>query len=134
MLAPGAALDETLGNCLLHQQEKVAFGDAGYQGVDKRPDANTHVRRHVVMRPGLRRTLAPATNALDALTDKVEQAKASVRAKVGHLFRVIRRQFGHLRCAIGGARNTAQLKVLFALSNLRMARRAVVAKVRLAQT
>ena len=31
--------DVTQGNSLLHAQETVAFGDAGYRGVEKRPDA-----------------------------------------------------------------------------------------------
>ena len=44
-------------NSLLHGQETDAFGDAGYQGVGKRPDANQTVRWHVAMRPGLRRAL-----------------------------------------------------------------------------
>lgn len=85
------------------------------------------------MRPGLRRALEPSTNAVDALTDKIERIKASVRAKVEHPFRVIKRQFGHVKVRYRGlAKNTAQLKVLFALSNLWMVRRAVVAEVRLA--
>jgi IS5 family transposase len=49
--------------------------------------------------------------------------KASVRAKVEHPFRVIKRQFGHVKVRYRGlAKNTAQLKTLFALSNLWMAR------------
>ncbi|MET3514993.1 IS5 family transposase [Pseudacidovorax sp. 1753] len=58
-----------------------------------------------------------------------------MRAKVEHPFRVIKRQFGHLKVRYRGpAKNTAQLKVLFALSNLWMVRRAVVAEVRPAAT
>jgi transposase, IS5 family len=45
-----------------------------------------------------------------------------VRAKVEHPFRVIKRQFGHTK-----VRNTAQLVTLFALSNLWMARRHLLA-------
>ena len=60
---------------------------------------------------------------LGAILDKIEKLKASVRAKVEHPFRVIKRQFGHTKVRYRGlAKNTAQLKTLFALSNLWMAR------------
>ncbi len=55
---------------------------------------------------------------------KIEKAKAQVRAKVEHPFRVVKRQFGFVKTRFRGlAKNTAQLVTLFALSNLWMARR-----------
>jgi IS5 family transposase len=52
-----------------------------------------------------------------------EKHKASVRAKVGHPFRVIKRQFGYAKVRYRGLmKNAAQLTTLFALSNLWMAR------------
>lgn len=39
----GHVSDIAEGNTLLHKQETVAFGDAGYQGIDKRSDAKTGV-------------------------------------------------------------------------------------------
>jgi IS5 family transposase len=33
--------DITEGQTLLHGQESIAFGDAGYQGIEKRPDAKS---------------------------------------------------------------------------------------------
>ena len=57
------------------------------------------------------------------MIEQVEKIKASIRAKVEHPFRVIKRQFGHTKARYRGlAKNTAQLKTLFALSNLWMAR------------
>ena len=54
---------------------------------------------------------------------KIEQAKASIRAKVEHPFRVIKRQFGHVKVRYKGLmKNTQQLHTLFALSNLWMVR------------
>ena len=35
----GHASDIAEANALLHGQESVVFGDAGYQGVEKRPEA-----------------------------------------------------------------------------------------------
>ena len=56
--------------------------------------------------------------------DKLEHVKASIRAKVEHPFRVIKRQFGFVKVKYRGlAKNTANLMTLFALSNLWMARR-----------
>ena len=50
-----------------------------------------------------------------------------MRAKVEHPFRVIKRQFGFTKVRYRGlAKNTAQVITLFALSNLWMARRALV--------
>jgi hypothetical protein len=74
------------------------------------------------MRPGKRRALNKE-NAADALIDKAEKIKASIRTKVEHSFRVIKRQFGFVkvRCR-GRKKNTAQLITLSALSNLWMVR------------
>ncbi|WP_153017001.1 transposase, partial [Pseudomonas amygdali] len=50
------------------------------------------------------------------------------RAKVEHPFRVIKRQFGYEKVRFRGlAKNTAQMVTLFALSNLWMARRHLLA-------
>ena len=110
------------GNSLLHGGETVAFGDAGYQGVDKRPDAKATVAWHVAMGPGKRRALDKDKQA-DALIDQAEKLKAGIRAKVEHPFRVIKRQFGFIKVRYKGLKkNAAQLMTLFALSNLWMVR------------
>jgi IS5 family transposase len=83
------------------------------------------------MRPGKRRKLDPSTRAT-AMVDEIEKMKASIRAKVEHPFRVIKRQFGFTKVRYRGlAKNTAQVTTLFALSNLWMARAAISAVRRL---
>ena len=53
----------------------------------------------------------------------MEKIKASIRDKVEHSFRVIKRQFGYVKVRYRGLKkNTLQLKTLFALSNLWMVR------------
>ena len=53
---------------------------------------------------------------------------ASLRAKVEHPFRVVKRQFGFTKVRYRGlAKNTARLHALFALSNLWMVRRQLLA-------
>jgi IS5 family transposase len=119
----GHVNDVVEANSLLHGQETYVFADAGYRGAHKRPDAKADVRWHVAMRPGLRKLLDKA-DPMDALTEQVERIKASIRAKVEHPFRVIKRQFGHVKVRYRGlAKNTAQLHTLFALANLWMVRR-----------
>ena len=59
---------------------------------------------------------------------KQEHCKASVRAKVEHPFRVIKRQFALTKVRFRGlAKSTAHVITLFALSNLWMARRQLMA-------
>ena len=82
------------------------------------------------MRPGKQAEL-DKTQTVDASIDQVEKIKASIRAEVEHPFRPIERQFGFvmIRCR-GLAKNAAQLKKMFTLSNLWRARKqlAVLAK------
>ena len=113
--------DVTQAGALLQGQEQDAFGDAGYQGVDKRDEAQGP-RWHVAMRPGKRKAL-DKSKTVAALEDRIERIKASVRAKVEHPFRVIKQQFGYAKVRYRGlAKNTARLTMLFALSNLWMTR------------
>ena len=114
--------DLNVAGQLLHGEEHAAFGDSGYRGVRKRAEAQGPTW-HVAMRPGQRRKLNPFIQA-DFVAERVEKMKASIRAKVEHPFRVIKRQFGFTKVRYRGlAKNTAQIVTLFALSNLWMARR-----------
>jgi transposase, IS5 family len=124
----GHVADVTEGNSLLHGEETVVHADAGYQGADKRPDAKPDVRWSIAMRPGKRRELDKANDPIDALIDKIDKCKAGIRAKVEHPFRLVKRQFGFVKVRYRGLKkNTLQLKTLFALSNLWMARHQLMA-------
>ena len=81
--------DLNVAGQLLHGEEHAAFGDAGYQGVHKRAEA-AGPTWHVAMRPGLRRKLNPFIER-DFVAERVEKMKASIRAKVEHPFRVLKR-------------------------------------------
>ena len=118
----GHVSDIAEANSLLHDNESVAFGDAGYQGIERRPEAKADVIWYVAMRPGKRRALNKE-NAADAMIDQAEKLKAGIRAKVEHPFRVLKRQFGFVKVRYRGLKKTtAQLFTLFALSNLWMVR------------
>ena len=115
--------DVTQAQALLHGDETDVFGDAGYQGVEKREEnLETPVTWHVAMRPGKRRALSK--DAVDELLERTEHAKASIRAKVEHPFHVVKNLFRHKKTRYRGlAKNTAQLFSLFGLANLMLARR-----------
>lgn len=115
--------DVTQAQSLLHGDETDVFGDAGYQGVEKREEnLELPVTWHIAMRPSRRKAL-PNT-ATGKLMEKLEHAKASIRAKVEHPFHVVKNLFKHRKARYKGmAKNTAQLFSLFGLANLLLARR-----------
>jgi len=118
--------DITQAGALLHGEEEVAFGDAGYRGVNKREEAQGP-RWHVAMQPGKRRKL-DLTRKWARLLEQAEQLKASVRAKVEHPFHVVKNLFRHKKVRYKGlAKNAAQLFSLFALANLVIAKRRLLA-------
>ncbi len=120
---PANTADVTQAHALLHGDERIAFGDAGYQGVEKRKEnLNTNVQWEVALRPGKRKAL-PDT-PLGRLNEQIEKLKASVRAKVEHPFHIVKNLFQLKKVRYRGlAKNTAQLFTLFGLANLLIAKR-----------
>ena len=114
--------DITRAAQLLHGEEEVVYGDAGYQGIEKRPEmAGKSTTFRVAMRPGKRRVLPDTPEG--RLLDLVETAKAHIRAKVEHPFRVIKQQFGFQKTRLRGiAKNHCKVNVMAALTNLYLAR------------
>jgi transposase, IS5 family len=113
-------------HAFLYGKETDVFSDSGYRGVEKREEIQAQhpdVNWHIAMMPGKRKALDKDT-PMGAILEKLEQTKASIRAKVEHPFRVIKRQFGYVKVKYRGlAKNTANLVTLFALSNLWMVRK-----------
>ena len=110
---------------LLHGKEKQVWADSGYRGAQSRVDRED-LKWHIAARPSDIAKM-PDGRAKTRLQKK-ERRKASVRAKVEHPFRVIKRQFGLVKVRFRGLqKNTAHLLTLFALSNLWMARRHLIA-------
>jgi IS5 family transposase len=104
--------DVTQAHALLHGEESGVFGDAGYQGVERREEnRNTEVKWHVAMKRGERKAL-PDTEAGE-VQELFERVKASVRAKVEHPFHVVKNLFGYRKVRYRGlAKNEAQLYAL----------------------
>ncbi|MGA1114822.1 MAG: IS5 family transposase [Aquiluna sp.] len=106
----------------VHGEERVIYGDSGHIGIEKREafkDCEAEMR--IAMKPGQRRVLPDTPEG--RLLDLMEAAKAHVRAKVEHPFRIIKCQFGFRKVFYRGIRkNNLKLTMLFALANLWMVR------------
>jgi transposase, IS5 family len=110
---------------LLHGKEQKVWADSGYRGAQSRVPRDD-LQWHIAARPSDMAKL-PEGRAKERLK-KQEHGKASVRAKVEHPFRVIKRQFGLAKVRFRGlAKNTSHVVTLFALSNLWMARKKLMA-------
>ena len=107
---------------LLHGEETVVYADAGYQGIEKRAEMEGKgIGFRVAMRPGKRRALPDTPEG--RVDDLIETAKAHIRAKVEHPFRVMKRQFGFQKTRLRGMlKNRCKINVLAALTNLFMTR------------
>lgn len=110
---------------LLHGKEEEVCADSGYRGAQARV-TKADLQWHIAARPSDIAKLPEGRARTKAR--KQEHRKASVRAKVEHPFRVIKRQFGLTKVRFKGlAKNTAHVITLFALSNLWMARKKLMA-------
>lgn len=98
-------------------------GDSGYTGAEKREELqDVDAGFLIAEKPSKLRAMKNERERRYA--ERWERYKASLRAKVEHPFRVIKRQFGYTKVRYRGlAKNAAQVLTLFALSNLWMARR-----------
>ena len=112
--------DVTVAHHLLEGGEQEVHAEAGYQGVMKRAEhehrqVNWQIRRHRIdVLPGQEQAMLQAHRFR-------ERAKASLRAKVEHVFRIVKCQFGFRKVRYKGLyKNTAQLFTLFTLANLWM--------------
>ncbi|HGU9292341.1 TPA: IS5-like element ISKpn26 family transposase, partial [Escherichia coli] len=104
---------------LLHGEEQFVSADAGYQGAPQREElAEVDVDWLIAERPGKVKTLKqnPRKNKTAI---NIEYMKASIRARVEHPFRIIKRQFGFVKARYKGLlKNDNQLAMLFTLANL----------------
>lgn len=121
--------DVTQVHKLLHGKEDTICGDSGYTGADKREELDgVSAGFWIAARPSTIKAIK--TKRARGHAERWEHFKASLRAKVEHPFRVLKRQFGYTKVRYRGlAKNTSQVLTLFALSNLWMARRQLLCPV-----
>jgi len=109
---------------LVRADDEVVYADAGYQGVEDRPDiaGDEHLSK-VEFRVAARKGKLAAMPEPDRLA---ESRKAAVRAKVEHPFLIVKRDFGFTKTRYRGLpKNRNHLHVLFASANWLMRARAV---------
>ena len=110
---------------LLHGGEKQVHADAGYTGVEKRPEIVALARKVDWQIARKRGTIkAMAEGAEKTAVQAAEKIKASVRAFVEHPFHIVKNLFRHRKVRYRGlARNGHQLYTLFGLANVVIAGR-----------
>jgi transposase, IS5 family len=110
--------DSQVWDDLLHGEETSVWADKGYVSAEREAPGKVWG----VMRK------APKGGNLHTVMRRSTASSLWVRAKVEHPFRVIKRQFGHVKTRYRGlARNRTQLFTLFALGNLILVRRRLLA-------
>ncbi len=110
--------DARLTDDLIRADDAVVFGDKGYVS-DKRKRASRAVGVLWAVKDKRGRVLSSSQK-------KRNKKHGAVRAKVEHVFRVIKCQFGYRKVRYRGlAKNAAQMFSLMALANLYIARRSL---------
>ena len=119
--------DITQMAAVLHGRESDVFADAGYTGADKRPElAERDISWNIAIKRGIIKALP---KGLRDVAEPVERALSQVRAWVEHPFHIIKNLFRHRKLRYRGlAKNTAQLHTLFALANLVIVKKTLLAK------
>ena len=112
---PANVHDVTQTSSLLTGEEDVVYGDSGYLGAGNREDA--------IVRNKSGRKIKYKINRRP-----VEHAKSSVRAKVEHVFGVVKKQLQFRKTRYRGLeKQRAKFNIMFALANLLLADRPCLA-------
>ena len=128
---PANVHDVTETSKLLTGEEDVVYGDSGYLGADKRDDAiirnksGRKIKYKINRRPSQVKKLSKSGQYA---AKKAEHAKSSVRAKVEHVFGVVKKQLRFRKTRYRGLeKQGAKFNIMFALANLILADRPCLA-------
>ena len=117
--------DVTMASHLLTGEETAVYGDSGYLGAEKREEAiirnkqGKKIRYKVNRRPSQRKNRSVRSQAQ---IKRREHEKSSVRAKVEHVFAVVKVLFHFRKTRYRGLQNQIEkFNMLFALANLYLA-------------
>ena len=119
--------DVTATPDLMHGEEEELYGDSGYIGAEKRENAvvknknGRKIKYKINRKPS---TIKKLSKSGQYAAKKAEHKKSSIRAKVEHVFAVVKRLFGYRKTRYRGLRKqTAKLNIMFAPANLYLADR-----------
>jgi len=111
---------------LLRRQEDCVIDDSGCTGADRRAEL-ADCKAGFFIAAKRSRVTAISDEREREQVERWKTCKVSLRAKIEHRFRMIKRQFAHTKVRYRGlAKNTTQVLTLFALSDPRMVRRQLV--------
>ena len=117
--------DVTVVPQLLHGEEESVHGDSGYLGAEKREEALIYNNQgHKIQYKINRRPSQSKDNSARSKGQikRREREKSSVRAKVEHVFGIVKGLFGYRKTRYKGRRKqSAKLHMMFALANLVLA-------------
>jgi len=114
----GKVHDARVMDNLIREDDRAVFGDKGYVNEKKKRAARAAGVYWAV------KDKAKAGRKLSSSQKKRNRRNGSVRAKVEHVFRVLKCQFGYRKVRYRGiAKNGAQVFSLLTLANLYLARR-----------
>ena len=123
--------DVTVTSELLTGDEEEVYGDSGYLGAEKRPEAlkknkaGKSVHYKINRRPSQSKNKSARSQAQ---IKRREHEKSSVRAKVEHVFAVVKLQLRFRKTRYRGLqKQTAKMNIMFALANLILADRPCLA-------
>ena len=123
--------DVTQTSSLLTGEEEVVYGDSGYLGAEKREYAiirnkcGRKIKYKINRRPSQMKKLSKSGQYA---AKKAERAKSSVRAKVEHIFGVVKKQLRFRKTRYRGLeKQQAKFNIMFALANLLLADRPCLA-------
>ena len=123
--------DVTMMAELVTGEEDTVYGDSGYLGAEKRKGAVLRNRKDKKIRYKINRRPSQAKNLSTrskAQVKRREREKSSVRAKVEHIFAVVKGRFRYRKTRYRGLqKQTAKLNMVFALANLILADRPCLA-------
>ena len=120
-VTPANAADISQLPNLLREDDRIVIGDAGYvNDTYKRAARQAGVVWGVALKARPKRRLGSAQK-------RRNRKMSSIRSRVEHLFRVIKRQFGYTKTRYRGlAKNAAQVFTLIGLTNLYLKRHALI--------
>lgn len=123
--------DVTVTSELLTGEEEEVYGDSGYLGAEKRPEAlkknkaGKSVHYKINRRPSQSKNKSARSQAQ---IKRHEHEKSSVRAKVEHVFAVVKLQLRFRKTRYRGLqKQIAKMNIMFALANLILADRPCLA-------
>ena len=123
--------DVTVTSELLTGEEEEGYGDSGYLGAEKRPEAlkknkaGKSVHYKINRRPSQSKNKSARSQAQ---IKRHEHEKSSVRAKVEHVFAVVKLQLRFRKTRYRGLqKQIAKMNMMFALANLILADRPCLA-------